>query len=227
MPIQVVCVSCKARFQVSEKFAGKQGPCPKCKAIITIPKLEEQVQIHAPEEFAAGGKTMTGQAALKPIARKETRLALVPTVMAVCGVVGALAIAAVAGKLFHDIFALRAVALYAISVPIAVAGYSFLREQELEPHRGLWLWVRGAICAAAFAALWGAYVFIPPDMRSTTWSWFFIGPAFLCIGAGIAWATFDLDFGNGFFLYCFYVACTLAMGWLAGLEMPWTIVTAG
>jgi len=225
MPISVLCPSCKARFQVSEKFAGKQGPCPKCKAPITIPKLDEQVQIHAPEEFAAGGKTIKGEAVLKPIARKETKLQLIPTVIAVCGAAAVLAIAWVAGDLFQNIY-VRAVALWAVSVPITVAGYSFLREEELEPHRGLWLWARAAVCSLGYLALWGAYYFIPPDMRSTTWSWFFIAPIILSMGAGIAWATYDLDFGNAFFHCCFYVACTLALGWIVKLEMPWSIVTA-
>src|SRR5262245_6594726 len=39
MPILVTCPGCKAQFNVGEKFAGKQGPCPKCKALITIPKI--------------------------------------------------------------------------------------------------------------------------------------------------------------------------------------------
>lgn len=38
MPILVTCPGCKAQFNVSDKFAGKQGPCPKCKAVISIPK---------------------------------------------------------------------------------------------------------------------------------------------------------------------------------------------
>ena len=226
MPISVVCPSCKARFQVSDKFAGKQGPCPKCKAPITIPTLEEQVQIHAPEEFAGGGKTTTGEAVLKPIVRQETRLQLIPAVIAVCGTIAVVAICAVAGKIFKDIFVLRAIGLWAVSVPITVAGYAFLRDDELEPHRGLWLWVRATVCALGFVGLWYAYWWIPVDFRNTTWSWFFIGPALLSLGGGIAWATFDLDFGNGFFLCCFYSAATLALGWLAGLEMPWSVVTA-
>ncbi|MGC4002607.1 MAG: hypothetical protein QM811_05470 [Pirellulales bacterium] len=78
MPINVLCPTCKSRFQVSEKFAGKQGPCPKCKAVITVPKVEEQVVIHAPEEFGGGGvaapKDAKGRPALKPIARKKLYL---------------------------------------------------------------------------------------------------------------------------------------------------------
>lgn len=224
MPIAVLCPSCKARFQVSEKFAGKQGPCPKCKAPITIPAAPAEVQIHTPDAVAPDGKTTTGAPSLKPITRKETKLPLIPTVIAVCGVVTVVAIAAVAGKVFQDIVALRVVALYLVSVPITVAGYAFLRNDELEPHRGKWLWVRAAICGLGFTALWVAYWFIPVDLRTTGWSWFFIGPALLSIGGGIAWACYDLDFGNGFLLCCFYAALTLALGWLAGLEMPWAVI---
>lgn len=225
MPIPVLCPSCKARFQVSEKFAGKQGPCPKCKAPITIPKLEDQVTVHAPEEFAAGGKTASGQAALKPIARKPTRFELVPTMISVCAAIGVLAIAWVAGDIFKGSLSLRAIALIAISIPLAAAGYALLREEELEPHRGLLLWARAAVCGLVYAGIWGAYLLIPVDMRSTAWSWFFIAPAMFGIGAGAAFACFDLDFGNGFFHYAFYVLMTIAVGWLAHLEMPWTAVT--
>src|SRR6187401_2984774 len=49
MAIDVTCASCKTRFQVSDKFAGKQGPCPKCKKIITVPTKKDEVVIHVPE----------------------------------------------------------------------------------------------------------------------------------------------------------------------------------
>ena len=59
MAIDVTCIKCHTRFQVSEKFAGKSGPCPKCKNTIKIPELKDQVVIHAPE--VSGTKTATGQ----------------------------------------------------------------------------------------------------------------------------------------------------------------------
>lgn len=225
MPISVLCPSCKARFQVSDKFAGKQGPCPKCKAPITIPKVEEEVQIHAPEAFAGGGKTSTGESTLKPIARKETRLQLIPTIIAVCAALAVIAIAAVAGDLFKNIY-LRSLALLAVSIPLTVAGYSFLRADELEPHRGLWLWVRGALCGLGYSLLWLGFSFIPLDLRTSSWSYFLIAPLFLSLGAGIAFACFDLDFGNGFLLCCFYTAGTLGLAWLAKLDnLPWSVIT--
>jgi hypothetical protein len=81
MAIDVTCASCKTRFQVSDKFAGKQGPCPKCKAVIKVPDKSQQVVIHEPEA-AAGTKTSTGQPIFKPIAWKETRLTTLQIVIA-------------------------------------------------------------------------------------------------------------------------------------------------
>ena len=72
MAISVVCPSCLKRFNVSDKFAGKSGPCPKCKATIQVPAAE--VKIHVPEQFATGGRTRTGKLATKPIAREEVKL---------------------------------------------------------------------------------------------------------------------------------------------------------
>ena len=72
MPIHVVCHGCKAAFQVSDKFAGKKGPCPKCKTVITIPAAEEEIKIHAPE--AAGPKDSTGRPVFIPILREETKI---------------------------------------------------------------------------------------------------------------------------------------------------------
>ena len=74
MAIDVTCPACHTRFQVSEKFAGKSGPCPKCKKTIKVPEKKDEVVIHAPE--VSGPKDSTGVAVLKPIGRTETRLSM-------------------------------------------------------------------------------------------------------------------------------------------------------
>ena len=61
MPIQVTCPGCLKRFSVADKFAGKKGPCPKCKQIITIPKKEDEVIIHAPDHSEAGAVDASGR----------------------------------------------------------------------------------------------------------------------------------------------------------------------
>src|SRR4029078_3445076 len=60
-------------FSVGDKFAGKQGPCPKCKAVITIPKPADEVVIHAPEHSEAGAIGVGGRHALKTYKRQDTK----------------------------------------------------------------------------------------------------------------------------------------------------------
>ena len=49
---------------------------------------------------------------------------------------------------------MRAIGLLLVSPVLVVAAYTFLRDDELEPYRGLPLLIRSAACAAAYAVLW-------------------------------------------------------------------------
>ncbi|MGH7140436.1 MAG: hypothetical protein ACREHD_32275 [Pirellulales bacterium] len=252
MPIPVVCPSCKTSFRVSDQFAGKQGPCPKCKTPIRIPKLEAapapaapagkakvapagkaapqtaaappvEVKIHEPD--AVGPKTSTGRPVIKPILRKETKFETVPMVIIAGGTLLTFAAAWILRKPLGQQVGFRAIGLLLVSPPLAVGGYWFLYNDELEPYRGRALWFRATLCALVYAALWGAYLLLPADATTAAWSWIYLGPPFFLIGAGIAFATLDLEVENAFFHYCFYVLVTLAIGFSAGLHMPWQAVT--
>ncbi|HEX3659306.1 MAG TPA: hypothetical protein VHV55_26185 [Pirellulales bacterium] len=231
MPILVVCPTCKAEFKVSEKFAGKSGPCPKCKAPIKIPTLEAEVKIHAPDTSdipaakGAGGKAAPKPGSLKPLMRQETKVRPVAAIGIVVAIAAAAVGAWVGGPTLVENGWLRGIALLAVSMPIVAAGYSFLRNDELEPYRGLPLLVRSGICALIYAGLWLAFSFVPPDMKRSTVNWFFLAPPFAVVGAITALATLDLDFGSGFSHFAFYVVITLALGFLAGLAMPWSGAT--
>src|SRR5262245_50926663 len=137
MAIDVTCAACKTRFQVSEKFAGKSGPCPKCKATIKIPDKSQEVVIHAPE--ATGPKTATGQPVFKPIARTEVKLQT-PQIVAIVGSILLVLILAFVlrmqfpgGKVPQLVTILGSILL---GPALAFAGYTFLRDDELEPYRG-------------------------------------------------------------------------------------------
>lgn len=227
MPITVVCRSCHQRFQVSEKFAGKQGPCPKCKATIYIPKPEEEVKIHTPEHSEASAKGVSGQLVLKPIARETTRLAVWQIVALAVGLVAVL-FGAIAVRWFPDYRQMAAiVGLLLISAPLTAAAYAFLRDPELEPHSGLALWTRAAICAAIYMGCWAFYVWGMPyfvlwarvQSSGDIWKWVFVGPLFGLAGATAALATFDFDLGNGFFHFCFYVVITRLLALTMGLPV--------
>lgn len=220
MAIIVVCQKCRTRFKVSEQFAGRKGPCPKCKTVITIPKADEQVKIHTPEHSEAGARGRGGELILKPIAREEVKVSW--------WVLGAIGVACLA--VLITAFSLRGaelatkkwmatIGLIVLAPPLCIAAYTFLRDDELEPYSGLALWIRTAICASLYAASWGAFVMIPPTWYDELYKWAFLGPAFGVAGATVSFACFDLDFGSGFFHYAFYVGITMMLAYAMGLSV--------
>lgn len=230
MPIPVVCPGCQARFAVSDKFAGKQGPCPKCKTVISIPEaLQEEVKVHVPEQFASGGRDSKGRPVSKPIARQETKL----TGALIGGIVG--------GSLFVLVLAFLVrflpetaqlpaviVGLCVVSPALAVAGYTFLRDDELEPYRGRALIIRATLCGLGYAALWGAFWPLPAYglLTGEPWQWLFVAPVFIGVGAGLAFACLDLDFGSAAMHYCFYLVVTIALRFVIGFPPLWALGTA-
>jgi predicted Zn finger-like uncharacterized protein len=231
MPISVLCPNCKARFSVSEKFAGKKGPCPKCKTVITVPDAPapEDIKVHEPEQFASGGKDSKGRPVSKPIARTETKL----TPVAIAGIVGSALLTLVVALLvrfsgIENKVPVVIVGLMIISGPLAFAGYTFLRDDELEPYRGRALIIRAGLCGLAYAALWGAYMPLPMYgvITGEAWQWLFVAPVFIGVGAGAAFACLDLDFGSAAMHYCFYVAVTLLLRAALGMPPLWAVATA-
>jgi hypothetical protein len=228
MSIFVVCPGCRKRFEVSEQFAGKTGPCPSCKTPIKIPKVEDQVVVHGPED-APPGKTRTGRAPPKPVARKDARFQpLLAAIIAGASLV-VMAAAFFARGLLADstwtAWLLRAVGLLLVSPPLVIGGYAFLRDDELEPYRGKELYLRAGIVALVFVVLWGAFGVVENTVLSadpdSIWQWLIVAPPFFVVGALAALASLDLDFGSGFFLYSFYVVVTVLLRWLAGLDWIW------
>lgn len=227
MPIQVLCPKCRSRFQVSEKFAGQSGPCPKCKAIIRVPMPSEEVKIHGPEEFSSGGKNAAGQLVTKPIARKDTKFQPMAVVMVAAIALTALAVSWLGGGLIRESLIVRAVGLLCVSPPIVLAGYFFLRDDELEPYRGRALVVRVAICSLTYVLLWGAYAYLAGLFESPElWTWLVVLPPVFFLGSLAAHSSLDVDMGSGFFHFCFFVLVTVLLRWAAGMGWIWTTVTS-
>lgn len=219
MPIQVVCPGCKKRFQVSEKFAGKQGPCPSCKAVIKIPEKAEEVVIHAPDEVrGASGKTVTGQPTFKPIRRTHLTASPVTIMSIVGGVIVTLIVVLFIrmGTTAEEPAPTAILALGAIllSVPMALGGYVFLRDPELAAYRGTTLYIRVGICAAVYALLWGVWVVLRHYWHfdlSTDSPWLVaIVPGLVAVGALASFSTLDLEYLTAAFHYGFYLGvCVL------------------
>ena len=226
MPIQVTCPGCHKRFQVSDKFAGKQGPCPKCKTVLTVPKKEEEAVIHAPQEFGPKGKT--GQAVLKPIARTDRQFSPIVAVVVTGVTLMLFVLAWLVGRSFEGeppMIVLAAGALM-LAPPIAYAGYSVLRDDELEPYRGRALWTRVAIVSVVYAATWAiASIWIKSfvlDLSGDELEAFHLGmiiPGMIGIGAFASYAALDLETASAGMHYTFYLLVTVLLRLTMGMTV--------
>jgi len=219
MPIPVLCPGCKSQFTVSDQFAGRTGPCPKCKQPITIPKAVVQaVTIHEPE--AAATSSAAGRAPLAPIKRANRTVPVAALVATAGGVLVAMLLAWVCPLAFAPAEPppwLLAAAGFVVAIPCAILGYVGVYDRELEPYRGRSLVVRGLACATVYAGLWCAKGLLPPETTAEMWQWLVLGPLFFVPGVIAAMAAFDLDQGRAVAHFSLYALLTSLLRWLAGL----------
>jgi hypothetical protein len=229
MAIDVTCVKCHTRFQVSEKFAGKSGPCPKCKNVIKIPEAKDQVVIHAPE--VGGTKTATGQPIFTPIKRTETKLG-VPQIAII---VGSVLVVLIAALILRSQPAsvkqmMSIIGSVLLGPPLAFAAYTFLRDDELEPYRGTEVLLRSLACGLAFAAIWGAYWLIfaywydwkPLPAAEPNWQLMAaVVPVMIAAGAFVSQASFELEVTTGALHYGLYFVATVLLRLIMGMDPKW------
>lgn len=222
MAIRVTCTQCHTRFDVSEKFAGKEGPCPKCKTKIRVPALSEEVVIHAPAP--SGPRDSKGGYLLKPIRRQETELTPVQIALIVASIIGCLAAAlllrfVIAGDASQFPFWLLLLAAIGAVPPLAYVGYHLLRDQELGTFETSNLRLRVLLCTPIYAALWLAFplAYIAFDDSYGLGSWLTAITAMLGLGGLAGMYLFDLDYLFGLIHYGLYLLTCLSGRWLAGL----------
>jgi hypothetical protein len=229
--IIVVCRGCRKSFKVSDKFAGQTGPCPSCKRPLRVPTKAEEVKIEAPEEFAGGGKSASGQLITKPIARINARFRPLTTAIIVASAAAALVAARLGRPLWITPgvqgFLAQMVGLLIISPPLVIAAYEVLRDDELEPYRGAALYLRTGLCSLAYAALWGIFGLLAykgwVGGKEEVWNWLFVVPGLAAFGGVASLAALDLDFGDGISHYGFYLVATVLLRWVAGLGWVWNV----
>ena len=230
MSIRVTCNKCHTRFNVSEKFAGKEGPCPKCKAKIRVPKLTDEVRIEAPKP--KGPTDTKGRPIIDPIMRKDTVLSTVQIVMLVAGLIGFLALAF--GMRFLSIqweseagWIVLGVGAVLLAVPLIFVTYQIIRDNELEPFSGFELWKRIGICSLVFTVAWvalpaAAYAFNGDYFIG---SWGLASVAMFAAGAVASMGCFEFEWPMGIVHYGLYFACAVAGRFLAGLPaLPKSVV---
>lgn len=219
--IRVTCAKCHTRFNVSEKFAGKEGPCPKCKTKIKIPAKTDQVVVHEPE--MSGPKTKTGESVLNPIRRKEVKLTGVHITLIVSLIVLFLLCALVFNFTFPDKHAFPSWILWFSAIvmgpPICLAGYFMLRDQDFAGYVGKELWMRVLICSGIYALLWfamplGKYAF---GDSYETGSWIFALIIMAGGGAAAGMLSFDTDYLMGLVHYGLYLTLCIVGRFIAGI----------
>lgn len=227
MAIFVVCPGCRTRFTVSDKFAGRSGPCPKCKTVIQIPKLNEQVVIEEPEQFASGGRGISGQLTTKPLARVERMLKPVHTAIALGILILVFGVTLVFGRLevFNQRAWLQALGLAAVTIPLAAIGYESLRHQDdLQPLRGRDLAIRSAICGIGYVTVWAGFNWLVANfVTEELWTWAIVLPPVFAAGGFIAYAAMELDYSIGILHFTFFAIMAMLLRWAAGLGWIWNL----
>ena len=227
MPIQVTCPNCLKRFRVSDKFAGKSGPCPSCKKQIKVPEASEEVVIHAPDDGAP--KDRSGQSVLKPLVRQETdvtKKGLILTALAILGVfAAAIVFRFMGGEAGAPLWA-QIVGLLILAPPLVWAGYTFVYDQERAPYVGRELRNRVLICSLIFAALWIIYAFVPAyvlELRhANEMSYASLGVIFcimLGLGTLVSVGTFELEVGSGFIHAGLYFVSIVLLAFVSGVTL--------
>lgn len=239
MDITVRCNQCGTGFKVKDKFAGKQGPCPKCKSVIKIPTLEElakqassNVTIHAPDAYGAAGATTKdgkdnkGRPTFRPISRTDAVFNPVVAVSIGGATLVALIMAFIVGRSFDkDPGTLQTVVwtlVFLISGPVAVGGYWVLRDDEREPYAGLSLYVRAVAAGAIYCLIWASVGYLNwyyPGILKNGYNWLFVAPPLMGLGALTATLALDLEATEGFFHCAFFVLAGLILRWAAGLPL--------
>ena len=211
MAIHVICPGCLARFEVSDRFAGKRGPCPKCGHIIEIPK--ENIVVHAPDEIMVEGKKTVNPDLIRPIEQKT--VPFVQTALLV-NLVVAIAVLVIA-LVFHFIptgpvtWVVGGLLLFVVAFPLVKYGYMMVRDpNDLEIFLGGELTRKSAIAMVGFAFLWIVFEGILLFLNPGTWGVLYLIPVVL-LAAFIPLVLFDMEYGNGLMLFAVFVIAIIIL----------------
>jgi hypothetical protein len=188
----------------------------------------DEVIVHARDHSEAGAVGVGGRHALKTYRRQDTKFK--PLIFsAVAGFVLLAVLVAIvirtSGTPPHIL--LLALAAAALGPPCAWAGYTFLRDAELEPYKGKSLAIRTVICGLIFALMWGVYWFVGtqwggPDAFAKgleIYQLVVLGAIPLGIGTFASFVSLDLEPINAFLHCAMYFAVTVLLRWVADMQL--------
>lgn len=226
MAITVTCPGCHKKFVVSDKFAGKSGPCKYCKTIIHIPNevpKAEKVVIHGGESFSSGGRNAKGKLVLKPLERDVKKFNQIRAIVIALGIIGTLIVTIILGKVFDlNKNWLIAAAGLCVVTPVIVAGlYPVLKKDEmLESIHGFELYWRTAVISLVYVGMWGTITYLMFTRTLTPQTpvmWGICATALAFFGAFMCMCFFELDWGAAAIHTLAFMGVTLFLRYLAGI----------
>jgi hypothetical protein len=191
-----------------------------------VPAKSEEVVIHAPDDF--GPKDSKGRGVLKPMERQETATSPVVIAGIAAAVLATVVVAFVVGRMYANSPTgvpawLLGFGAALLGPPIAVGAYGLMRDAELEPYRGLALWIRGLVCGLIYAALWGVFALVQTqllDGQVEVFHLVFIAPVLIIAGGVAGMASLELDFSSGAIHYGIYLLLTCLLRLVMGIGLP-------
>lgn len=210
------------QFEVSDRFAGKKGPCPKCGHMIEIPKAN--VKIVGPDEIVVDGKKVYNPEHVRPIEQKSYSFTGHALFVNLAVFAAVLAVALV----FHFIHApflavpVGIALVLAIAYPLMKYGYMTFRDpDDLEILLGGELGKKSIIGAAVFLALWLIYELILLYMNPGGMALAYLVPIAL-FAAFVPVVIFDMDFTDALAVaVVFLLAVILLRGLMFSAEGGW------
>ena len=223
MPLHVICPGCLKRFQVSECFAGKQGPCPNCNATISIPT--EAVAMHGAAGAESKDEEKTRVISL-PIARINMEFDPVQARNYTFGVLGVLILAFLLGCIpMYAVFRslLGMLGLCFVAFPLVLFGYQFLRNrEEIFAFAGEELYRRTCVVAAGFVILWFGFEYCLAATQADLLVACLYFSAFAVLATLLCHPLLKMKAPDAFGHYCIFGFSVAFLRFLIGLGWFWT-----
>ena len=222
MSIHVICPGCMTQFEVSDRFAGKKGPCPKCGHIIEIPKVN--VTIVSPDELVVGGKKVQNPDLIRPIEQKSYSFTASAVIVNLTVLTAVLAVALI----FHFVHApflavpVGIALVLAVAYPLMKYGYMTFRDpNDLEIFLGGQLGKKSILGAAVLLALWLVYELVLLYMNPGGMALAYLIPVAV-FAAFVPVVIFDMDFSDSLAVaVVFLLAIILLRGLMFTGEGGW------
>ncbi|MGI5832064.1 MAG: hypothetical protein ACOX6D_05970 [Thermoguttaceae bacterium] len=222
MSIHVICPGCMTQFEVSDRFAGKKGPCPKCGHTIEIPKAN--VTIVSPDELVIDGKKVRNPDLVRPIEQKSYSF----TGRAIIVNLAVLSAVLLIALIFHFVHFLPLAIPVGILLGLVVAfplvkyGYITFRDpNDLEIFLGGQLGKKSLLGAGLLMVLWILYELILLYMNPGVMALAYLVPMAI-FAAFVPVVLFDMNFTDALaVVVVFLLAVILLRGLMFDQEGGW------